>query len=66
MRDLDSMYTITIWSDVASVQAWESSPEYTGVFLAAVKPFIEGSQSVSICEVVASQFAGLCDSYDRK
>lgn len=51
VNDSDSLFTITIWNDAPSVEAWEASPDYRDVFLAAVKPFLVGSQSVSLGEV---------------
>ena len=59
VNDPESMYTITLWDNIASVQAWEASPEYRDVFLAAVKPFLVGSHSVSLCEVKVEHLAGL-------
>ena len=49
--DPDSMFTITVWQDRKSVEAWERSAAYRDVFLAALRPFLVGSQSVSLCEV---------------
>ncbi|WP_114947821.1 antibiotic biosynthesis monooxygenase family protein [Microvirga calopogonii] len=51
VNDPESMFTITIWDTVESVQAWEASEAYQDVFLAAVRPFLVGSQSVSLSEV---------------
>jgi heme-degrading monooxygenase HmoA len=55
-NDPDSMFTITLWEDIKSVRDWEASPAYRDTFLAAVKPFLVGSHTVSLCEVkVASE-----------
>lgn len=59
VNDPDSMFTITIWQDLASIEAWEASPEYRDVFLGAVAPFIIGSQSVSLCEVKVAKAVDL-------
>lgn len=55
----ESIFTITIWLDLASVQSWEASPEYQNVYLAAVSPHIVGSRSVSLCEVKAENLSQL-------
>jgi len=51
VNDADNLFTITIWRDIASVEAWEASPEYRDVYLAAVKKFLIGAQTVSLAEV---------------
>jgi heme-degrading monooxygenase HmoA len=51
VNDAESMYTITFWDDLASVQAWEASSEFEKVFVAAIRPHVVGSQSISLCEV---------------
>lgn len=58
-NDPESMFTITVWRDAESVQAWESSSEYRDVFLASVRPYIVGSQSVSLCKVKVMGADGL-------
>lgn len=50
-RDPDGMFTITLWDSRESIEEWEASPEYRDVFLAAVAPYVIGSQSVSLSEV---------------
>jgi heme-degrading monooxygenase HmoA len=59
VNDPESMFTITMWDNRESVEAWEASRDYREVFLAAVKPFIIGSQSVSLCEVKVANLDGL-------
>jgi heme-degrading monooxygenase HmoA len=59
VNDPDSMFTITMWQDLASIETWEASPEYREVFLEAVSPFIIGSQSVSLCEVKVAKATDL-------
>jgi heme-degrading monooxygenase HmoA len=61
VNDPESMFTITLWNDMASVQAWEASVEYRNIFLARVRPFVIGSHSVSLCEVKVDNMAGLLD-----
>jgi heme-degrading monooxygenase HmoA len=62
VNDPESMFTITMWDDRESVEAWEASRDYREVFLASVKPFIVGSQSVSLCEVKVASLDGLLAS----
>lgn len=57
VNDPESMFTVTVWRDLESVQAWESSDAYRDLYLAAVSPHLVGSGSVSLCEVrVAQEF----------
>lgn len=49
--DPDSLYTVTLWDSAAAVEAWEGSDEYRDVFMARLRPFLVGSQAVSLCEV---------------
>src|SRR4051812_23995820 len=62
VNDLDSLFTITIWKDMASLQAWEASPEYQDVYLAAVKNFLIGAQAVSLGEVRVENLSRLLSS----
>ena len=62
VNDPESLYTITFWDDITSVQAWEASGEFENVFVAAIRPFIVGSQSVSLCEVKVENIGGLVSS----
>lgn len=50
-RDPEGMFTITLWDSLESIEAWEGSQEYRDVFLAAVAPYIIGSQSISLSAV---------------
>ena len=59
INDTESMYTITLWDDLASVHAWEASSDFKDIFLAAVGRFAAGSASISLCEVKAFDLAGL-------
>lgn len=59
VNDPESLYTITFWDDLASVRAWEASDEFENVFVAAIRPYIVGSHSVSFCEVKVESLAGL-------
>ena len=61
VNDPESMFTITLWQDLESIEAWEKSSEYRELFLAAVSPFIVGSQSVSLCEVKVAMLMDLRD-----
>jgi heme-degrading monooxygenase HmoA len=62
VNDPESMFTITMWDSIESVQTWEASQAYHDVFLSAVRPFIVGSQSVSLCEVRVANLAALAAS----
>ena len=50
-NDPDSMYAITFWDDVASIERWLASDDYKVALLGALRPFVLGSQSVSLSEV---------------
>jgi heme-degrading monooxygenase HmoA len=62
-KDPESMFTITLWRDEASVQEWEASPAYADTFAAALAPFIVGAQSVSLCEVKVADVEGLMEAH---
>ena len=57
-NDPDSMFTVTLWRDIESVRAWETSPAYRETFWAAIKPFLIGSHTVSLCQVKVSSDTG--------
>ncbi len=59
VNDPENLYTLTFWEDLASVRAWEASPDFENLFVAAIKPYIVGSFSVSFCEVKVADLAGL-------
>lgn len=65
VNDQDSMFTITFWDDIQSIQEWEASPRYASLFLAAVSPFIVGAMSVSLCEVKVFEAAGLVEALKK-
>jgi len=56
--DPESMFTLTFWKDAESVAAWEESADYRAVFAAAIRPFLLGSQSVSLSKVVTGRPRG--------
>ena len=58
VNDPESLYTFTCWEDIASLRAWESSDEFEKVFVAAIRPYIIGSSSVSLYEVKVESLAG--------
>lgn len=62
VNDPESMFTITLWDSIENVQDWEASQAYREVFLPAIRPFLAGSQSVSLCEVRVENLAGLVPS----
>ena len=51
VNDPESMYAIAFWDDLASVQRWLDSDAYQQGFAHALRPFLAGSQSVSMGEV---------------
>ena len=58
MNDPESMYAIAFWEDVESLQKWLDSDDYQQAFLHALRPFLAGSQSVSLCDVRLEDFGG--------
>lgn len=58
-NDPENLFTVTFWADRDSVEAWEGSRAYAETFAAALRPFIAGAQSVSLCEVKLADMAGL-------
>ena len=59
VNDSESLYTITLWNDLESVLAWEASDDFEHVFVAAIRPYIVGSHSISHCEVKVESLTGL-------
>lgn len=58
VNDPDSILTITVWDSAESVRSWESSAGYReGV--EAVRPFLVGAQTISLCEVKVEDSQGL-------
>ena len=60
-NDPDSIITVTLWSSQAEIQAWEASAQYERS-IAAMRPYLVGSQTVSLCEVKLEHPAGLLAS----
>ena len=58
VNDPDSMYAIAFWDDVASVERWLASDAYRLGLSAALRPFLAGSQSVSMGEVRLEDMGG--------
>lgn len=56
VNDSDSFFAITLWRDLAAIEAWESSEEFQKVFLPGIRPFMVGSRSVAVCEVVCERW----------
>src|SRR5437763_783042 len=50
-EDSDSLFVLTLWDSIAAIERWETSRHYQEEFLPALKPFILGAYSVSVCEV---------------
>lgn len=55
--DPESFFGMTLWSDLASTQAWDVSPERKK-FVASLRPFLVGSFSASVCEVLIEDLSG--------
>lgn len=66
VNDRESMFTITFWRDIESIQQWEASPSYANLYLATVSPFIVGAMSVSLCEVKVFEAAGLLQALSKE
>jgi heme-degrading monooxygenase HmoA len=59
LNDPDSLYVITIWKDLASVERWVASEEYRERITKPLKPFIVGAHSLSLSAVRVEDLAGL-------
>jgi|GEM_PF-1949001 len=59
VADPESIFTFLVWADQDSVHAWENSDEYRSVYTKTVQPYIQGSQTVSLCEVKAANLEKL-------
>lgn len=57
-NDPESIITITLWNSDADILAWEASDQYRRS-VAAVQPYLAGSQTVSLCEVKLEHPSGL-------
>lgn len=55
--DPGSFFGLTLWSDLASTQAWDASPERES-FVAKLRPHLVGSFSASVCEVMIEDLSG--------
>jgi len=66
VNDPENLYTLTLWEDLASVRAWEASPDFESLFVAAILPYVVGSFSVSFSEVKVSELAGLKAFIERR
>lgn len=66
VKDQESMFTITFWRDMESIQAWEASASYADLYLAAVSPYIAGAMSVSLCEIKVFEASGLAAALSGK
>ena len=59
LNDPDSMYVITIWTDLASVEQWVASDAYRERITKPLRPFIVGAHSLSLSAVRVEDLAGL-------
>jgi len=59
VNDPESMYVVAFWHDRASLERWLASDDYRVGFSAALRPFLAGSQSVSMAEVRVEDMGGL-------
>lgn len=57
-NDPDCIITVTIWASEAAIHAWEASEHYARSVV-AIRPHLDGSQTVSLCEVVQEFPSGL-------
>lgn len=63
-NDPDSIITMTLWASQADIQSWETSAQYERS-VAAMRPFLVGSQTVSLCEVKLEHPDGLLAKLGR-
>ena len=56
-EDRESFFGLTLWADLASTRAWDASPEREK-FVAMLRPFLVGSFSASVCEVMIEDLSG--------
>jgi len=60
VADPESVITVTLWDSEKSVRDWEGSDAYQrGV--EAVRPYLAGSQAISLFEIKVDDPAGLLD-----
>jgi heme-degrading monooxygenase HmoA len=59
VNDPESIYVITVWDDVQSIERWVASDDYKVRISGALKPFIVGARSLSLSEVRVEDIAGL-------
>lgn len=64
VNDPESVITITLWDSEESVRAWESSAQYERS-VAAVRPYLVGSQVISLCEIKIDDHRGLAEFVKR-
>ncbi len=50
-NDLDALFVLSHWTDLASMHAWEQSDYFCKVFLPSIRPVLAGEFTVSVCEV---------------
>ena len=60
-NDPDSVITVTLWQSQADIQAWEASTQYERS-VGSMRPYLVGSQTVSLCEVMLEHPPGLLDA----
>lgn len=65
INDPESMYSIAFWNDRASLERWLASDAYRVGFSAALRPFLSGSQSVSMADVRVEDLSGLAGAPAR-
>jgi len=59
VNDPDSIYVVTFWDDVESIDRWVASDDYKVRITKALRPFIVGAQSLSLSRVRVEDVAGL-------
>lgn len=59
LNDPDSLYVITLWTDLESVERWVASDAYRERITKPLKPFIVGAHSLSLSAVRVEDLAGL-------
>ena len=59
INDPESIYVITVWDDMASIERWVASDDYKTRITRALAPFIVGARSLSLSEVRVEDLARL-------
>lgn len=51
-NDPDAMFVVGLWESLDAIKNWEASDYYRKTYAPALRPFLEGGWTVSVCEVL--------------